>query len=118
MSSAPAVATVPAVPTVRTILDLPALGLVLRSGRHAIDAPVQWVAVSELEDPTPYLEGGELLLTTGLRLGERDWVRFVERLANAGVSALGLGVGLTHQRTPAGLVAAAEAAGLPLIDDA
>ena len=74
------------------------------------------MAVSELEDPTPYLEGGELLLTTGLRLGERDWVSFVERVANARVSALGLGIGLTHQRTPAGLVAAAEAAGLPLIE--
>ena len=103
-------------PTVRTVLDLPALDLVLRAGRDVIDARVRWVAVSELEDPTPYLEGGELLLTTGLRLGERDWARFVQRLANAQVSALGLGVGLTHQRTPSALVAAADAAGLPLIE--
>ena len=103
-------------PTVRTVLDIPALALVLRAGRAAIDAPVRWVAVSELEDPTPYLDGGELLLTTGLRLGDDDWTGFVDRLTRAGVSALGIGVGLTHDRVPPGLVAAAEAAVLPLLE--
>ncbi len=103
-------------PTVRTVLDIPALALVLRAGRTAIDAPVRWVAVSELEDPTPYLDGGEILLTTGLRLGEQDWSGFVDRLSRAGVSAVGIGVGLTHDRVPSGLVAAADAAGLPLLE--
>jgi purine catabolism regulator len=103
-------------PTVRTVLDIPALALVLRAGRTAIDAPVRWVAVSELEDPTPYLDGGELLLTTGLRLGDEDWSGFVDRLSRAGVSAVGIGVGLTHDRMPSGLVAAADAAGLPLLE--
>ena len=103
-------------PTVRTVLDIPALDLVLRAGREAIDAPIRWVAVSELEDPTPYLDGGELLLTTGLRLGDGEWQPFVKRLARAGASGLGLGVGLTHERTPATLVAAADSVGLPLIE--
>ncbi len=102
-------------PTVRTILDIPALALVLRAGRTAIDAPVRWVAVSELEDPTPYLDGGELVLTTGLRLGDEHWSGFVNRLSRAGVSAVGIGVGLTHDRVPPALVAAADAAGLPLL---
>ena len=103
-------------PTVRAILDMPSLRLVLRAGRQAIDAPLRWVAVSELADPTPYLEGGELLLTTGLRLGDEDWAEFVQRLADVGVSGLGLGVGLTHERMPPVLVEAADAAGLPLIE--
>lgn len=103
-------------PTVRTVLDLPVLSLGLRAGAGEIDRPVRWVAVSELEDPTPYLEGGELLLTTGLRLGDADWPGYVDRLARAGVSGVGLGVGLTHQRIPAALVAAAEAAHLPLLE--
>lgn len=30
---------------------------------HLADAAVRWVATSELEDPTPYLEGGEVVLT-------------------------------------------------------
>ena len=33
-----------------------------------LDAPVRWVHISELEDPTPFLSGGELLLTTGMQL--------------------------------------------------
>ncbi len=103
-------------PSVRTILGITSLGLVLRAGRSAIDAPVSWVAVSELQDPTPYLEGGELLLTTGLRLGDDDWDAFVERLSRAGVSALGIGVGLTYDRVPPGLVSAAEGRALPLLE--
>ncbi len=103
-------------PTVRTVLDIPSLALVLRAGREAIDTPVRWVAVSELEDPTPYLEGGELLLTTGLRLEDDDWVGFVDRLRRAGVSALGIGVGLTYDRVPTGLVTAAEEVALPLLE--
>lgn len=103
-------------PTVRTVLGIPALALVLRAGQAAIDSPVRWVAVSELEDPTPYLEGGELLLTTGLRLGDDDWAMFVDRLVRADVSALGIGVGLTYDRVPTGLVTAADEVGLPLLE--
>jgi purine catabolism regulator len=103
-------------PTVRSLLDVDELRLVLRAGRAAIDAEVGWVAVSELADPTPYLEGGELLLTTGLRIGDDEWGAFVVRLAAAEVSGLGIGVGLTHDRVPQALVEAAESAGLPLLE--
>ena len=33
---------------------------------HYSAIPIAGVHVSELEDPTPYLSGGELLLTTGM----------------------------------------------------
>ncbi|MCW2958905.1 MAG: hypothetical protein JWP18_1708, partial [Solirubrobacterales bacterium] len=42
------------------------LDVTVRSGDAHLDAPVRWVHISELEDPTPWLSGGELLLTTGL----------------------------------------------------
>src|SRR5256885_16682624 len=32
------------------------------------ERPIRWVHISELEDPTPWLSGGELLLTTGIQL--------------------------------------------------
>ncbi|MEV0147594.1 MULTISPECIES: PucR family transcriptional regulator [unclassified Nonomuraea] len=76
---------------------------------------VRWVAVSELEDPTPYLEGDELLLTTGMRL-ESDFSGYVARLVARGVAGLGFAVGLTHEEVPPGLVRAASAAGLPLLE--
>src|SRR6202020_142685 len=44
------------------------LGLELASGHEAAQAHVRWVHSTELADPTPWLRGGELLLTTGLQL--------------------------------------------------
>ncbi|MFE3453059.1 PucR family transcriptional regulator [Nonomuraea sp. NPDC059194] len=81
----------------------------------SLDRPVRWVAVSELEDPTPFLEGGELLLTTGMRLTS-DFGSYVRRLVERGVAGLGFAVGLTHERVPEELVQAASAAGLPLLE--
>lgn len=79
---------------------------------------VRWVATSELTDPTPYLEGGEVLLTTGLdtKGWRSEWRAYVDRLAAARVAALGLAVGLTHDRPPKALVAACERTGLSLFE--
>jgi PucR family transcriptional regulator, purine catabolism regulatory protein len=76
------------------------------------------VHVSELADPTPFLEGGELLLTTGLALVQEgtDVADYVRRLAEAGVVGLGLGTGLSHPQVPPDLVAAAEDHGLALLE--
>lgn len=81
----------------------------------SLDRPVRWVAVSELEDPTPFLEGGELVLTTGMRL-TTGFAPYVGRLVERGVAGLGFAVGLTHAHVPAELVEAAAAAGLPLLE--
>ena len=40
----------------------------LVAGEAGLENAVRWVHISELEDPTPWLSGGELLLTTGMRL--------------------------------------------------
>ena len=75
------------------------------------------VHISELDDPTPYLEGGELLLTTGIPLaGERETVRdYINRLATRGVVALALGLGAGTDAVPAELEAACADAGLMLL---
>ncbi|MEU4804473.1 PucR family transcriptional regulator [Actinosynnema sp. NPDC023587] len=79
-----------------------------------LDRPVSWVHSTELADPTPFLEGGELLLTTGIALGPHR--AYVRRLVGAGAAGLGFGTGLSHRHVPADLVAAARAAGLPLVE--
>lgn len=78
-----------------------------------VSKPVGWVHSTELADPTPFLEGGELLLTTGLTAVGDD---YVERLVRAGVVGLGFGTGLGHDVVPAALVRAAERAGLGLVE--
>ncbi len=94
-------------PSVAEIMALPALALDAITMPRP-DAQARWVATSELADPSPFLEGGEILLTTGLvERDKKQWRRFVGQLLDAGVVALGFGVGLSHPEVPDGLRAAA-----------
>ncbi|MGH3449933.1 MAG: PucR family transcriptional regulator [Haloechinothrix sp.] len=93
------------------------LGARALAGESALDRAVAWVHVSELDDPTPFLQGGELLLTTGLGMGRgTDFGAFVDRLAGSAVAALGFGTGLSHHHVPARLVRAAREHDLPLLE--
>jgi purine catabolism regulator len=104
--------------TVAALLGTPSLDLALHTRTAAVDRPVSWVHVSELPDPTPFLEGGELLLTTGLPL-LHEGVRareYVCRLADAGVVGLGLGTGLSLAAVPADLIGAADDCGIAVLE--
>ncbi|WP_042440723.1 PucR family transcriptional regulator [Streptacidiphilus albus] len=104
--------------TLSALVAMDGLHLVVLAGEQQLDRPVRWVHTSELDDPAPYLEGGELLLTTGLKLGRsKEKLRqYVHRLADAGVAGLGFGIGLTYGEVPAALVEAAAERGLPLLE--
>ncbi|MCU0258289.1 MAG: PucR family transcriptional regulator ligand-binding domain-containing protein, partial [Solirubrobacteraceae bacterium] len=66
----------------------------LLAGEANLGVPVRWVHISELADPTAFLAGGELLLTTGLTLDTpRKQREFVGRLADHGLAGLGYGTG-------------------------
>ncbi len=93
------------------------LGLGLVSGEESAQAHVRWVHSTELADPTPWLKGGEVLLTTGLQFdGPRSQREFVERLVDHKIAALGFGTGFTHRRVPAALVTAAGKRGFPVFE--
>jgi purine catabolism regulator len=101
-----------------TVRDLVAeMGLDLAAGEQEADAPVRWVHISELPDPTPWLSGGELLLTTGLQLDgaprQRDFIRLLHDHHLAG---LGFGTGFDHDRIPAALLREAEGLGFPVFE--
>ena len=57
------------------------MGLELATGEDGADSPVRWVHISELPDPTPWLSGGELLLSTGIQLDtdrrQREFARLL-----------------------------------------
>ncbi|MEA2312727.1 MAG: hypothetical protein QOE28_2695 [Solirubrobacteraceae bacterium] len=87
------------------------------AGDAGLDRAVRWVHISELDDPTPWLSGGELLLTTGMGLKDAAAQRaFVARLAGHDITGLGLGTGFAHDRVPDALAAAAEEHGFPLFE--
>ena len=93
------------------------LGLELVSGQESAQAHVRWVHSTELPDPTPWLKGGELLLTTGIQLtGPKLQRELVERLADHDIAGLGFGTGFAHRRLPAALVTAARARDFPLFE--
>src|SRR6204780_5169506 len=93
------------------------LGLTLVSGLQSAQAHVRWVHSTELTDPTPWLRGGELLLTTGIQLkGPKTQRELIERLADHQIAGLGFGTGFTHKRLPAALVTAARNRRFPLFE--
>lgn len=117
------------VTTVQRLVDRADLGLrvVVEGQPGALGRPIVWAHSTELEDPTPFLEGGELILTTGIVLprdghgstappGERLSLDLVARLVGVGVCGLGFGTGLRHAEVPRALVEAAERHRLPLFE--
>src|SRR4051794_16271958 len=101
--------------TVREVLG--DLDVEVLAGEANLDVPVRWVHISELRDPTPWLSGGELLLTTGLALDTAKRQReFIATLADHGLAGVGLGTGFTHETVPDALVEAANERGFPLFE--
>jgi purine catabolism regulator len=101
--------------TVRSLVD--ETGVELLAGRDAADAPIRWVHISELLDPTPWLSGGELLLTTGIPLTNEETQRaYVARLVQHNLGGLGFGTGLGHDVVPPAVVEEAERLHFPLFE--
>ena len=99
-----------------TVKDLVgALELELVAGERAAAAPIRWVHVSELEDPTPWLSGGELLLSTGMQLlDEASQRAYVRQLVEHHLAGLGFGTGFSHDTLPEALLDEARALDFPV----
>ena len=107
--------------TIRALVAEPDLGLVVRCGHQGLDQEVVWVAVSELPDPTPWLDGAELLLTSGMWLLEEEdraavadaWA---ERLQRAGARVVGFGLEPWFDAVPDEVLRAARRHQLTLVE--
>jgi purine catabolism regulator len=89
----------------------------LLAGESGLDLPIRWVHMSELLDPTPWLSGGEVLLSTGMQLNTPARQReFVQTLAECRLAGLGFGVGLAHEQVPPALIEAAVEHDFPLFE--
>jgi purine catabolism regulator len=105
------------------VLNHPSLAAadpVIRAGaRAAARTQLRWIHSSEIIDIAPLLAGGELLLTGGEALAqapEERQVNYVRQLAERGVAAVAIETGAALPSLPSAMVAAAEEAGLPLIE--
>lgn len=104
--------------TIEDLIRSPALQMRVVAGAAGVGRRVAWAHVSELEDPTPWLLGSELIMTTGLAI-PRTAARqraYVERLDDAGVAGLALSAKLHVPPLHAAFVAAAEERGFPVVE--
>jgi purine catabolism regulator len=101
--------------TVRDLLG--DLDVQLLAGERSLHLPVRWVHISELLDPTPWLSGGELLLTTGMQLETPEQEReYAARLADHHLAGLGFGTGFKHAAVPAPLLEVAAEREFPVFE--
>ncbi|GBD18603.1 Transcriptional activator PmfR [bacterium HR27] len=103
--------------TVRELLERPDLKTRLIAGAGGIDRVVTWAHVCELEDPTAWLCGGELVMTVGIGL-PRDpagQVAYVERLARAQLAGLMICEGMKAPPLAPEMLAAADRLALPVM---
>ena len=78
-------------------------------GDDALDARVRWLHVSDSAGVARLLNGGEMLLSTGSSwpVEPSDLRRFIDELADAGLSGLVLELGTHYRYVPAVVVEAA-----------
>jgi PucR family transcriptional regulator, purine catabolism regulatory protein len=105
---------------VRQILQLACVQSGLPScvaGKDGLDRPVRWVHSGEVTEIAEVLQGGELLLTTGVGFGATaaEQRRYVQALNRRGVAGVMLELGTRHPCAPPALQKACEDAGMPLI---
>ena len=100
------------------LLRSPALQLRLIAGAGGTGRRVSWAHVSELEDPTPWLSGAEMIMTTGMAVphGGEAQCAYLERLDDAGVACLALSEGLFVPPVTPALLAAADRRGFPIVE--
>ena len=104
--------------TVQDILEIPDLNLKLLAGGKSVSNPVRWVHITEVPDPTGWLKGGELLLTTGYGFAgpEEQQVAQLKALIDHNLSGLGFGTGFSFDKVPDCLVRVADEYSFPLFE--
>ncbi len=107
-------------PTVADILALPQLVRgrpEVVAGERGLKGRVRWAHVSEVPDIAHLLNGGELLLSTGIGLPDDapGLRRFITQLSEVGASGVVIELGRRFLALPGALIKAADALGLPVI---
>ena len=103
--------------TLRELVSEGGLGLEVIAGHAGIERAIEAVYIGDIEDPTPWMVEGSLLLTTGPRF-EADpssAARLVELLKQSGMVGVGVAIMPYVRAIPAEMAAAADREQLPLL---
>lgn len=93
------------------------LGLDVVAGHGGMERAIEAVYIGDIEDPTPWMVEGSLLLTTGPRFEEdpASAARLVEVLRQNGMVGVGVAIMPYVRQIPAEMIAAADREQLPLL---
>lgn|GEM_PF-1311933 len=103
--------------TIRELVEEAGLGLDVVGGIEAVEKPIQALYIGDLEDPTPWMVRGSLLLTTGPMLTETlsAGPHLVQVLSEADMSGVGVAI-LPHvEEIPTPMIETADRLALPLL---
>ena len=103
--------------TVGQLVEIEHLGLSVEAGAAGLDRAITWAHVCELDDPRRWLDGGELIMTTGLAVPRQAAAQagYVDRLCEAGVAALGIAAGMSAPPLTATMRRRADAVSFPVL---
>ncbi|MDS2173899.1 PucR family transcriptional regulator [Nesterenkonia sp. CL21] len=105
--------------TIAELAELPEVGASILYAGSDGSARVGLACAIDIPDPTRWIEGGELVVTTGAALGtdEGAWTSYVQGVSTSRAVGLLLVVGpsLPLQEVPAGLISIVQAHELPLL---
>lgn len=103
----------------REIMNLPSLNkLSLVAGKSGLDRMVRWVHFIDLPDVTPWVQGGELLIITGIGLnGDMDKLKdTVREIIKKRLAGLIINIGPYIKEVPAEVISLAEQAGFAIFE--
>jgi purine catabolism regulator len=104
--------------TVRELVHEAGLGLVLLTGEVGLDNAIEGIHLSDLEDPTPWMTSGMVLVTTGATFAESPEVglRLLDHLSERDAVALGVGVGHYVDKVPDAMISKAQTLRIPIFE--
>jgi PucR family transcriptional regulator, purine catabolism regulatory protein len=102
--------------TVGQLAEIPHLRTRFVAGRAGAEQVINWAHSCELDNPWDWLEAFDLLMTNGLGVPQAApaQARYIERLADAGISAIAIGEEAAP-KVSAEMIAAAERRALPIL---
>lgn len=100
---------------VRDLLNTPNFGLTLVAGSEGLDNTIAWAHISEMEDPAPWLDGGEFLMANGWGVprAPANQANYVRRLSESGAAGVALGIHASPLEPE--MLDAANALGFPVL---
>ena len=103
--------------TIRELVEQTDLRLEVVAGRVGLGKVIEAVYMGDLDDPTPWMIEGSLLLTTGRRFEAEPEVavHLVQLLRQSGMVGVGVSIQPYVREIPAAMLEAADEEGLPLL---